>query len=194
MEEGIWILCGILLFVVIFLGFFYVFRKRQVERWKKQSRGDLITKPQGQAPSRFKGIRASFSNASLQIPRGKWRPSGAPEVPVTEADTATPPALKEARRQMAEDHEVVEEQQNEENSIKVDISSVAYSKYKELVYESAYENGFVNVDLNDNESNGSVGESGCVLATPCSTPGSARSETSGAQQLQKWRHHSETEI
>ena len=42
-------------------------------------------------------------------------------MPVTEADAATPPALKEARRQMAEDHEAVEEQQNEENAIKVDI-------------------------------------------------------------------------
>ena len=30
-------------------------RYRQVERWKKQSRGDLVTKPQGQTPSRFKG-------------------------------------------------------------------------------------------------------------------------------------------
>ena len=70
------------------------------------------------------GIRASFSNASLQIPRGKWRPSGAPEVATDDVDAPTPPALKEARRQMTQEddqYEAVEEQQNEENAIKVDI-------------------------------------------------------------------------
>ena len=66
------------------------------------------------------GIRASFSNASLQIPRGKWRPSGATEVPAAEVEASTPPALKEARRQMSGE-EATEEQQNEENAIKVDI-------------------------------------------------------------------------
>jgi len=189
MEEGIWILCGILLFVVILLAFFYVFRKRQLERWKKQSQGDLVTKPQGKTPSRFKGLKASFSNASLQIPRGKWRPSGAPEVDSSATEARTPPALKEARRQMNQE-EAIEQQQNEENTIKVDISSVAYNKYKQLVYE---ENGFVNVDLNENESLG--GESGCVSATPCSTPGSVRSDVVfNEQPTQKRRNHSETEI
>jgi len=187
MEEGIWILCGILLFVVILLAFFYVFRKRQVEKWKKQSRGDLITKPQGKTPSRFKGLRASFSNATLQVPRGKWRPSGGPQTDLSTTDAPTPPALKEARRQMSQD-ESKEQQQNEENTIQVDISSVAYSKYKQLVYE---ENGFVNVDLNENESVGS--ESGCVSATPCSTPGSIRSDINFNEQPGR-RKHSETEI
>jgi len=187
--EGIWILCGILLFVVIFLAFFYVFRKRQVDKWKKQSRGDLVTKPQGKTPSKFKGLRASFSNATLQVPRGKWRPSGAPEVAPPGVEEATPPALKEARRQMSHD-DLKEQQQNEENGIQVDISSVAYSKYKQLVY---VENGFVNVDLNESASVG--GESGCVTATPCSTPGSVRSDLdSNEQRTQKLRHHSETEI
>lgn len=66
------------------------------------------------------GLRASFSNASLQIPRGKWRPSGEPEVDNLAADAATPPALKEARRQMSQE-DPSERQQNEENAIKVDI-------------------------------------------------------------------------
>ena len=90
---------------------------------------------------------------------------------------------------------------------------MAYSKYKQLVYENVYENGFVNVDLNENVESagggsgcsggggslgcsggggGSLGgESGCVTATPCSTPGSARSDEAEAK---KWRKHSETEI
>ena len=75
-------------------------------------------------------------------------------------------------------------------------SSVAYSKYKELVYENAYEKGFVNVDLNDNESGGGssiAAESGCVSATP-STPRSEHSSALGGQQLKQWRTHSETEI
>ena len=66
------------------------------------------------------GLKASFSNASLQIPRGKWRPSGAPEVDSSATEARTPPALKEARRQMNQE-EAIERQQNEENTIKVDI-------------------------------------------------------------------------
>ena len=93
-----------------------------------KSRGDRTEPKEGNHGSNASlnksqtGIRASFSNASLQIPRGKWRPSGAPEVPATDADADTPPALREARRQMSQnDDSAAEEQQNEQNAIKVDI-------------------------------------------------------------------------